>query len=180
MDHPDVLWSAGAELNLLNWYLEHWQRGTNKVDKGQFDEVEDVDYIAGAGMLIKKEVIEKIGLLPTEYFLGWEDIDYCTHAKKKGFRCVYVPKAKIWHKVSASFERGKMNYAQVTLGIRNRIIFRRKYLSRPQFICFTVCFIFIVMPSYITYYLVHYRDLKRVNALFKGVKEGLKEVFEGC
>jgi len=172
---PDVFWSAGGKLNM---YLEHWQRGTNENDIGQFEKIEDVDFIAGACMLIKRDVIEKIGLLPTEYFLGWEDIDYCISAKKNGFKCVYVPTARIWHKVSASYRRGKMNYAQVKLGIRNRILFRYKYLSLFEFILFISLFIFIVTPLYLTYYMLYYRDLKRVKSFFEGLAESFSRILK--
>jgi GT2 family glycosyltransferase len=60
------------------------------------------DYISGVCMLVKRSVIEKIGLMPEEYFLYFEDVDWCLRARKAGYKCVLVPEAKIWHKVSSS------------------------------------------------------------------------------
>jgi GT2 family glycosyltransferase len=169
-DHPKMFWGAGGKVVML---LEHWQRGMNKIDKGQFEKIEDVDFIAGAGLLIKKEVFEKIGLIPTDYFLGWEDIDFCMAAKKHGFRVNYVPKSIIWHKVSASYKKGNLNYKQVVWGIRNRILFRHKFLSYPEFIIYLLILIFLLSPLYCLVYLGYYRDPKRFKCYLEGLFEGL-------
>jgi len=173
-DNPIRIWLAGGK---LSWYPWSLKRRHNIIDKGQFETISDVDFIPGTCMLIKKEVIVKIGLLPTEYFLQWEDIDYCIHARSKNFRCIYVPDSKIWHKVSASYHRSKLNYFQTEMGIRNRILFWHKYLSNLQFLFYCLIFIFISSPMYLIYYIICHRDLKRVQAYIKGAKKGFIEIF---
>lgn len=69
-----------------------------------------VDYITGAAMLIKREVIEKVGLMREEYFLYYEDVDWCIRARKTGYKCVLVPTSKVWHKVSATNKEGSPSY----------------------------------------------------------------------
>ena len=59
-------------------------------------------YIIGAAMLIKKEVIKKIGLFDERYFLYFEDADYCLRASKAGYKLAIVPEAMVDHAVSAS------------------------------------------------------------------------------
>lgn len=59
-------------------------------------------YVPGSCMLIKREVIEKIGLLPEDYFLYFEDAAYCLKAQKAGYKCIVTPEIKIYHKVSKS------------------------------------------------------------------------------
>ena len=60
------------------------------------------DFITGCALLVKKGLIDKIGLLDERFFLYWEDSDWGLRAKAAGFRCLVVPAARIWHKVSAS------------------------------------------------------------------------------
>lgn len=60
------------------------------------------DYITGCALLVKRAVLEKIGLLDERFFLYWEDGDWGLRAGKAGYRCLVVPAARIWHKVSAS------------------------------------------------------------------------------
>lgn len=70
-------------------------------------EMEKADYVCGAAMLIKRSVIEKVGLLEPKFFLFWEETDYCYRTKQEGFEIWTAPRAKIWHKVSSSFSGGK-------------------------------------------------------------------------
>lgn len=176
-DPSDVLWFAGAK---LNWYLGHFQRGDGQKDVGRFNNVAETDYIPGACILVKRSVLCKIGGLPTEYFLGWEDIDFCVNARRHHFMCIYVPTAKIWHKLSASFKRGAMTGVQVTYGIRNRIMIRWKYLSRLKFFFFLFFFISFTFPLHLIVYALLYRDLNRIAAFIEGLKEGFSKTIGDC
>jgi GT2 family glycosyltransferase len=70
----------------------------------------EVDYITGAAMLIKREVVEMVGQMREEYFLYYEDVDWCLRACKAGYKCVLVPASKVWHKVSATNKEGSPSY----------------------------------------------------------------------
>ncbi len=59
-------------------------------------------YIPGAAILIRRGVIEKIGLLDERYFLYFEDADYCERAKQAGYKLAVVSEALIYHKPSSS------------------------------------------------------------------------------
>ena len=109
------IWFGGGKLNWLR------TRGTHidldKVDNpyelsAKSYKLEDADYITGCCLLIKREVIDKIGLMPEDYFLYYEDVDWCLKAKHAGYRVVYVPAAHIWHKVSRSTRAGSASYVQ--------------------------------------------------------------------
>jgi GT2 family glycosyltransferase len=98
-DKPDVLQTVGGE---INWWLGKLKHYNNREDIGQFEEIADRDFIYATAMLIKREVVEKISLLDSKFFFGIEEYDYCTRAKRAGFRVVYVPSSKVWHKAGAS------------------------------------------------------------------------------
>ena len=53
-------------------------------------------------MMIKSAVLDRTGLLDAGYFFGHEDIDFCLKAGRNGFKVVYAPGARIWHKVGGS------------------------------------------------------------------------------
>jgi GT2 family glycosyltransferase len=61
-----------------------------------------VDWLAGASMLIRKQVFEDIGLFDDEYFLYFEETDFCLQAKKAGWPCWYVPASRVVHFVGSS------------------------------------------------------------------------------
>jgi GT2 family glycosyltransferase len=68
------------------------------------------DFITGACFLIKRKVIEKIGLMPEVYFLYFEDAEWCLRARKAGFSCKVVKGAKISHKVSKNTQEYSFSY----------------------------------------------------------------------
>jgi GT2 family glycosyltransferase len=123
-EEENKLWYAGAR--------KGWLRGIgatiglDEEDEGQYDVVQRVDYAFGCGMLIKREVLERVGLLDSRFFLYHEDCDFCLRAAKSGFKTVYVPQARMWHKVSASTKT--TSYIQDYHRARSRIIFFTKHL----------------------------------------------------
>lgn len=174
MEQPETLCFAGGRISWVRGLPKHL--GMGKKDKGEFDVAGYTDFITGTCMLVKREVFEKIGLLPTDYFLQWEDVDFCTNARKNGFKCLYVPKSKIWHKYSASFARSKMGNRRLRYGVRAQLIYWHKYLSRPRFFGFILLFLAILTPVRIALYLL-WRNPGRIKYLFQGMKEGFAEVF---
>ena len=99
-DKPNNIWFAGARFDMQ----------TCAVASREFDEIQlrnnygpiESDYITGCALMVKKEVVEKIGHLNERFFLYWEDVDWGLRAMKSGFKNVVVPTAQIWHKISVS------------------------------------------------------------------------------
>ncbi len=83
-------------------------------------------YIAGCAMLVRRELADKIGLLDEKFFLYWEDSDWGLRAKNAGYRCVVVPSAKIWHKVSASSGGGD-SPAKAYYKTRGQLLFAERH-----------------------------------------------------
>ena len=86
--------------------------GYNEIDKGQYNKITEVEYKSGCAFLIKKEVIEKIGLLDKRFFLYFEEIDWTIRASELGYKSFFVPNGKVWHKISKSGGgiKGKLDY----------------------------------------------------------------------
>ncbi|HUV42557.1 MAG TPA: glycosyltransferase family 2 protein [Patescibacteria group bacterium] len=118
-----VLWFVGGIVDWQNVLTQH--RGVDEVDQGQYDQIEETDYISGCAMLIKRKVIEKIGFLDKKYFAYYEDSDYSVRAKKAGFQLLFVPQAKMWHfNASSSEVGGSLHDYYLT---RNRLLFGLRY-----------------------------------------------------
>ncbi|MFH0831805.1 MAG: glycosyltransferase family 2 protein [archaeon] len=80
--------------------------GNRETDKRQYDKTREVDYVTGAAFLIKREVINRIGLLDeafSPYFR--EEVDFCFRAKKAGYKIFYYPQSTIVHYTSMSIRR---------------------------------------------------------------------------
>ena len=102
------IWFAGGKVSWLKNKGTHI--GLDEIDSKQYDEIKEVDYLTGCCLLIKREIIEKIGVLEEDYFLYYEDTDFCLRAKNIGYKCLYIPEAKIYHKVSRSTKPGSSSY----------------------------------------------------------------------
>lgn len=86
-----------------------------------------LDYVCGCSLLIPKQVFETIGLLEPDFFLFWEEADFCMRAKKAGFTLDVCREAKLLHKVSASFVGGKPHVAYFWW--RNRFLWVERNLK---------------------------------------------------
>ncbi len=119
-----VIWYAGGSIDWSNIIGVH--TGVDEIDTGQFDKNKEVDFATGACMLVKKEVFDKIGLFDEKYFLYLEDMDFCVRAKKAGFKIMFTPRAKIWHK-NAAASGGSGSHLQDYYITRNRLLFAFKF-----------------------------------------------------
>lgn len=61
------------------------------------EQIQEVDSVVGAFMMIRRECLETVGLLDDSYFMYGEDVDFCWRAKEAGWRVFYVPTATILH-----------------------------------------------------------------------------------
>jgi GT2 family glycosyltransferase len=118
------IWFAGGKLDKNNVMGSHI--GVDEKDIGQYDEIKEVDFITGAGMMISREVIEKVGVFDERYFLYLEDVDLCFRAKEKGFKIRYIPTAKMYHQNAKSTGLGSP--LQDYFITRNRMLFAKKFL----------------------------------------------------
>jgi GT2 family glycosyltransferase len=99
-DRPDLIWSAGGALNLWTGNTSHI--GLRETDNGQYDTLTYVDYLTACALLVRRDVIEEIGLLDEAFPMYSEDADWCRRAVEQSYRCLYVPEARMWHRISAS------------------------------------------------------------------------------
>lgn len=173
---PKIYYYNSNKINFAGGVLfrkigQSFHIGLHAIDKGQFDELKEVDFITGCALLVKKEVIEKIGLLNTDYFAYFEDLDWNVKAHKRGYKIMFVPKAKIWHKASST--SGYMSPTYTYFHTRNRILFVRKNASKFDFI-------FLFLPYFVTirilrplFMFIIKRRWSTIKALVAGISDGI-------
>ncbi|MBU2472871.1 MAG: glycosyltransferase family 2 protein [Patescibacteria group bacterium] len=175
MNEPNKILFAGGKIL--------WNKGDSYVlGRGLTDkEIKDdfkkeVDFITGCALIVKREVINKIGLFNDVYFAFYEDADLCQRAKKAGYQVVYIPFGGVWHMKSATTslffsddlkaqirEVGIISkiiiyfkmigrYLRNSVNVkyiqhRNRFIFYLKY--SPYKITFLIRYVFIFTPKFL-------------------------------
>ncbi|CAB50099.1 glycosyltransferase family 2 protein [Pyrococcus abyssi] len=167
----DVISFAGEELIL--WKGTAVRYGEREVDRGQWDKLRVVDKIEGSCMLIKGKVLERIGLFDEKFFCYWEETDLCFRAKRKGYTLVYVPKAKIWHKIASS-SGGTLRPFYIYHMTRNRIWFLIKNeLYKSLKINLLYVFIWEIWFRFLTY-LVYYKRPSLFSFYMQGIFDGIR------
>ncbi|HEX8932322.1 MAG TPA: glycosyltransferase family 2 protein, partial [Patescibacteria group bacterium] len=125
-DLGKVLWYAGGYIDWDNVMSIH--RGVDEVDHGQYDNPEPVSFATGCCLMIKREILKKVGFLDDQYFLYYEDADFNERVKRAGYTIVYVPKAVLYHvNASSSGGAGHGNALQDYFITRNQMVFGLKY-----------------------------------------------------
>lgn len=125
-DTPDTLWFAGGRWCKAINSCEHI--GYGQVDSIAYNSQAEVDYITGCALFADAQTFNEIGLLDEDFFLTYEETDWCYRARAKGHQCIVVPEAKLWHKVSSSF--GGADSPIVNYFItRNKLLWAKRHLS---------------------------------------------------
>ncbi len=153
-----------------------WNPNRGKIDNFLEMNSKAVNFVYGACMLIKKGVIHNVGMFDGRFFLYWEEADFFVRTKNKGYSLVYLPNAKVWHKLSD--KNGKKSHRRVSptaiyYFARNSYLFAKNNLTIFEFYIFFLFFNLIKVPFLIVTYLFYYRSREAVKMFFKGMKEGL-------
>jgi len=87
----------GLRLGVVSKLLEKWW-----VAPPISDQCCQTDWVAGASMIVRREVFEAVGLMDEDYFMYYEEMDFCLQANKAGWSCWYVPQSRVVHLVGQS------------------------------------------------------------------------------
>ncbi len=123
-DNPDTLWFAGGRWRKEINSCEHI--GYGQPDGVEFNSKVEVEYITGCALFADAATFKEVGLLDEDFFLTYEETDWCYRGRAKGHHCIVIPEAKLWHKVSSSFggaDSPIINYF-IT---RNKLLWAKKY-----------------------------------------------------
>jgi len=119
-----VFWYAGGIIDWDNMLASH--RGVDEVDRGQYDLIQDTPFVTGCSLMMRRSVVETVGVLDDHLYLYLEDLDFCLRAKRAGYRLVYYPDSVIWH-VNAGSSGGAGNPLHDYYITRNRLWVGMKY-----------------------------------------------------
>jgi GT2 family glycosyltransferase len=149
-DNPEIIQYAGFnKMNLITGRTS--TLGDKEKDLGQHDKAGPTHGAHGCAMMVKREVIDKVGMFPAKFFLYYEEWDWSARIIRAGYTIWYAANAVIYHKESMSV--GKNNPMKVYYHTRNRILYMRRNTRFPQLVLFTLFFIFFTAPKAVFKYL---------------------------
>ena len=142
--------------------------GFGETDNGQYNTPHPTPYAHGAAMMIKREVIEKAGLMPECYFLYYEELDWSMMIRRAGYDIWYEPACTIYHKESQT--TGQNSPLRTYYITRNRLLFAKRNINTPQKHLTYLYLIGIVALRDIIKFALHRRP-NLVKATLKGIKD---------
>ena len=169
-NNPDIIEYAG--FNPMNVYTGRTTSiGLKEEDKGQYNESRPTSAAHGCAMMVKKEVVDKVGMFAEKFFLYYEEWDWSARIIRAGFKIWYTSDAEIYHKESLTV--GKANPIKVYYHTRNRILYMRRNSNLFQLFIFSLVFTFFVVPKTFAIFLSR-REFLQVRYFVKGILWNLR------
>ena len=153
--------------SLSNITVRNQAMGYGEEDNGQYNTAHPTPYAHGAAMLIKREALEKVGLMPECFFLYYEEIDWSMMFTRAGYEIWYDPACTVYHKESQT--TGQNSPLRTYYITRNRLLLvKRNYKGISKYLSY-IYLIGIVAPRDIIKYALQGR-LDLVKAVYRGIK----------
>ena len=143
-DLPTKVWFSGGTIDRLTLEARHETRQPVSADLPY-----STEFITGCCLMLRTEALKQIGLLDTQFFAYYEDVDWSLRANALGYHLVCVPNATARHEVSHSFRRAgtsqdrtsRFSWAQLRpvvlyLTYRNRLLLARKHARNGMHLLF--------------------------------------------
>jgi GT2 family glycosyltransferase len=164
----DRIWFAGG-------FYKPWQsfgvvRGVNRKDVGKFNKTCEISFATGCALLVKTQVVQRIGLLDEVFFLGFEDMDWSVRAIQAGYKAFYVGSSVIWHKISYDTKKNLGKPVKDFYSTRNSLLFARKHIPARYWPLFLLS-----LGKYVAFRSAGYllrAEPRRISALYRGLWNG--------
>lgn len=170
-----LLWNGGSYYSkILGWT---YTKGYNKRSGAKYEYIKKVDWVTGCAFLTRNVILEKTGLLASNLFIYYEDVDLSFRIKKLGYTLIYHPYSVVYHiagmanKNKTKGNEGYINPIVHYLSHRNQIWLLKQYTSWyyiPTILIFHLFYTFAVIV-----YFVSRRRFKKLRATIRGVRDGI-------
>ncbi|MBV6643239.1 MAG: glycosyltransferase family 2 protein [Cyclobacteriaceae bacterium] len=153
-EQPNIIQYAGFHLiNPLTG--QNGAVGSKEVDNGQHDTPGFTNYAHGAAMLVSKKAVDKVGVLPDQFFIYYEELDWSSQMTRAGYKIYYQASATIYHKESITM--GKESSIKAYYHTRNRILFMRRNYEGWQLATFYAFLVAAIIPKALLKYTLTFR-----------------------
>ena len=169
--NPEVIQYAGFN-PINNLTGRNTSVGNCEVDKGQHDVSSFTFSAHGCAMMIKKQVLDEVGMFPEKFFIYYDEMDLSARVIKAGYKILYEPKGLIFHKESMAM--GKKSSIKTYYHTRNRILYMRRNTSSLQFACFISFFLLFSTPKATLKFMAE-KKFGHVKSFFRGIAWNFRE-----
>ncbi len=163
---PDVIQYVGTT-NVHPLTARNSTLGERELDKGQYHTAQPTAYAHGAAMMVPREVLKTVGMMSEDFFLYYEELDWCEQIRRAGFEVWVEPNAKIYHKESYSVR--KISALKTYYINRNRLFFMRRNRTKAQWRAFCVFLFLFTIPKNSLIFLLK-GDFVNLKAFLKAIR----------
>jgi hypothetical protein len=139
--------------------------GQKEKDSQKYDCCNETHYAHGAAMMIRRSILNEIGMMADLYFLYYEELDFCERIKEAGYKIWYIGNSVVYHKESMTV--GKENPLKTYYMTRNRLVFIRRNVRGLKLLVSLLFFSFISVPKNTLMYLSK-RRMDLLKAFYRG------------
>ena len=160
-DKPEIIWGEGGYFNekLATGVNGNMLKHIEKANK-----INDCSFASFCCVLLSRKAIDEVGLLSEDYFMYFEDADYCKRVQIKGYKIAITTETVVYHKVSAASGGLRSPFYLEWCTRSNRIFIKKFYKSKKVYFRFR----FKVLLKKI-YFILHF-DFVKYKALCRGLK----------
>lgn len=169
-DDPQVIWCGGGWISRAKGNGYNKDTGRKDMNSKSIEAPQKCTFGNGTCMLISTSIFDIVGLFDEDFFIYYEDTDFCLRSIKNGVDIIYVPNAKIWHKVSKS-TGGDESFLSVYYTTRNRLLFIHKH--RDYFTPLAVLYTLITRAIRISQYML------AGKSQWKPIVKGIRDYYSG-
>lgn len=162
-DKATIQYAGATELNRIT--TRNAGVGHGEKDEGQYDYVERTAFIHGASMIVPKTLIDQVGPMYDDFFLYYEEYDWCERFKKKGYEIIYCGLSKVYHKESVS--TGVNSPLKVYYLTRNRLLFARRNYPMKIYLLNWLYFTTLALPKGLFKHVIK-GEIAQAKAMWKG------------
>ena len=161
---PDRINCAGGIVRLVGGKVY----GHGELDRGQFNKIKETWLLCGPAMMLKLKALSDVGLFDTSYFYGPEDKDMTLRLIKKGYKIMFVPHAKLWHKRRGA-TGGKITPLNIYFHVRNSLLFVKKHAGNKLELFLSTLYFFLFDFPLILLKALIFRNKAFIDAAIKGI-----------
>jgi len=170
---PEKIWQGGGYFSFIKAGIINPEK--NKLISHCSGKIREVTFLTGCAMLVRREVFERIGLFDEDFFFYGEDVDFCLRARRAGFKLMYVPAAKVWHKIENIAKNRTLPFHLYHLARSHLFVIRKNFGT--LYSCYALIVHLLLYTPYRMWQIAHgSRSWKAVIAWFKGTLDGLKRL----
>lgn len=168
-EDPNILRATGMSINMFTGKTKIYDR--NKKYNGEFNKkLIEREAAGGGSLLVRRSTYDEIDLYPEEYFLMYEDIDWCLRLRKAGYKIVVVGSSKLYHTKKGGLSQKESPF-RVYLINRSQVLFMKRNAGWKNIIFFPYLFTFLYPAKALRF--LFKKNIPAMKSLTKGIFDAL-------